>query len=111
MLLGLPAFRKARRAGCEEIMPNTRSAAKRMRSSQRKRARNRSVKSVLRTRERTFTAALAAGDREGSEAALRDLSSALDKAAKRGVIHANKADRKKSRLHSRLAGAGASAQA
>ena len=90
-------------------MPNTQSAAKRMRSSERKRLRNRSVKSLLRTRERVFDEALAAGDRERAAAALREFSSALDKAAKRGVIHANKADRKKSRSHHRFAGAPAPA--
>jgi small subunit ribosomal protein S20 len=86
-------------------MPNTRSAAKQLRSSERKRLRNRSVKSTIHTRERTFHEALAAGDVSRAEEALRVLSADLDRAANRGVIHPNKADRKKSRSHRRLVAA------
>ena len=60
------------------------------------------MKSKLRTLEKKFLAALDGGDRQNAEAALRGAVSALDKAAKGGVIHWAKADRKKSRLAAKL---------
>ena len=72
-----------------------------MRSSARKHAANKSVKSNLKTLEDSYLAALKK-DRAAAEKALGLISSALDKAAKRGVIHRGKADRKKSRLSVRL---------
>ena len=64
-------------------MPNTKSAIKRTRSTERKQQVNRAVKE---------------GNKDGATSALKDVSSAYDKAAKKGVIHRNKADNKKSRL-------------
>lgn len=73
-----------------------------MRSSIRKRTRNQSIKSRIRTLEKSFTTTVAAGEKEASQAAYRTVCSALDKAAKSGVIHWAKADRKKSRLAARI---------
>ena len=84
-------------------MPNTKSAERRMRNSARKRVRNRSVKSQLHTLEKNYLELIGAGKKDEAAAALRGLSSALDKAAKKGVVHSGKADRKKSRLSLRLA--------
>ena len=84
-------------------MPNTKSAARRVRNSARKRLQNRSVKSRLKTMERAYADALAGGKKEAASAAYRNLSSAFDKAAKSGVIHKSKASRKKSRLAATLA--------
>lgn len=84
-------------------MPNTKSAERRMRNSERKRLQNRSIKSRLKSLERAYTDAVADGKKEDANAAYRKLSSALDKAAKTGVIHKRKASRKKSRLSARLA--------
>jgi small subunit ribosomal protein S20 len=83
-------------------MPNTRSAAKQARGSLRKQARNKSVKSRLHTLERKFETLV--GEKKATEAAAayRDLTSALDKAAKVQVIHPNTASRKKSRLAAHL---------
>jgi small subunit ribosomal protein S20 len=78
-------------------MPNTKSAERRMRSSARKHRTNQSVKSRLKTLEDSYLAALKK-DRAEAEKALRNVSSALDKAAKTGVIHKGTASRKKSRL-------------
>ena len=72
-----------------------------MRNSARKQMGNKSVKSRLKTLEDNYLAALKK-DRAEAEAALRSISSALDKAAKTGVIHRGRADRKKSRLSIRL---------
>ena len=84
-------------------MPNTKSAERRMRNSTRKRTRNRSVKTRLKSLERLYVDALKGGKKDEANQAYRTLSSAFDKAAKSGVIHQAKADRKKSRLAVRLA--------
>ena len=84
-------------------MPNTKSAQRRMRNSARKQLQNRSIKSRLHTLERSYLKLLGAGKREDATKALRDVTSAFDKAAKSGVVHRATADRKKSRLALRLA--------
>ena len=83
-------------------MPNTKSAARRMRSNNRKRLQNRSVKSRLKSLERAYSLALKGGKKDEAGTAFRELTSAFDKAAKSGVIHKGKADRKKSRLATHL---------
>ena len=84
-------------------MPNTKSAERRMRSSARKQARNRSSKSRLHTLERNYLQLVGAGKKDEAAKALPTVNSAFDKAAKAGVIHRATADRKKSRLALRLA--------
>lgn len=79
-------------------MPNIKSAKRRMRSDAAKQARNRSVKTTLKTAERHLNDAIKEGNKETTQAALNAASSAFDKAAKLGVIHSAKANRKKSRL-------------
>ena len=79
-------------------MPNIKSAKRRMRSDQVKQARNRSVKTTLKTAERHLDDAIKDGNKEATALALNAAASAFDKAAKLGVIHSAKADRKKSRL-------------
>lgn len=84
-------------------MPNTKSAAKAQRNSGRKRLRNKSVKSALHTLQKRFLGLVGEGKKTEAAALLPQIASALDKAAKGGVIHGNKADRLKSRLSVRLA--------
>jgi small subunit ribosomal protein S20 len=84
-------------------MPITRSAAKRMVSSAWRRERNRAVKSAILTERNRFLAAADAGDRKKAEEAFRACCSVVDKAAKKGIIMARTANRKKSRLAARLA--------
>ena len=72
-----------------------------MRNSARKHMANKSVKSRLKTLEANYLAALKK-DKAEAEQALRSVSSALDKAAKNGVIHRGAASRKKSRLSVRM---------
>jgi small subunit ribosomal protein S20 len=83
-------------------MAKTRSAAKQARASLRRHAHNRSIKSKLHTLEGKFLAFVQGKRAAEAAAAFRELSSALDKAAKTRVIHRNKASRKKSRLAARL---------
>jgi small subunit ribosomal protein S20 len=80
----------------ENTMPNTKSAARRMRNSARKQARNAIVRTQLKTSEKKFRTALATP--ASSADALRAAISQLDKAVKKGVIKRGTADRKKSRL-------------
>jgi len=60
--------------------------------------RNRATKSALKTLIRRLREAIAAGEAEQAWTALKRVESALDKAAKRGILHRNTAARKKSRL-------------
>jgi small subunit ribosomal protein S20 len=83
-------------------MPNTKSAERRMRNSARKRLDNRSIKSRLHSLERQYLTLVGAGKKDEAAKALRDISSAFDKAAKKGTVHKSMADRKKSRLSLRL---------
>jgi small subunit ribosomal protein S20 len=87
-------------------MPNTKSAERRMRNSARKHSQNQGVKSRLHTLRRNYADLLGAGKKDDAAKALRTLSSALDKAAKHGVIHRAKANRTKSRLSISLHAAG-----
>lgn len=77
-------------------MANTRSAIKRVRSSERKRIRNRRVISATRTRTKKARADILSGT--PNEATLLQAISALDRAAAKGVIHKNNAARRKARL-------------
>ncbi len=82
-------------------MANIKSQIKRNRQNERRRLRNRAVRSELRTRIKAAEhAATAEGD---STQAIRQAISTIDRAASKGVIHANAASRKKSRLVKRLA--------
>ena len=92
-------------------MPNTKSAERRVRNSARKHQHNHSVKSELKTLEKRYLSSLAAGNQDQAGASLRTVTSALDKAAKTGIIHRATADRKKSRLTIRLNAAKAKAAA
>ena len=74
-----------------------------MRNSARKRLQNRSVKSRLHSLERGYLQLVSDGKKDDAAKALTTITSAIDKAAKTGVVHRATADRKKSRLALRLA--------
>ena len=76
----------------------TRSAAKAHRQSLKRRLRNRIVRSATKTIVKNAEATIAAGDPEAARLAVRAALSKLDRAAKKGVVHANAAARRKSRL-------------
>ena len=83
-------------------MANTQSAKKRVRASVRKRDRNRSTRSAVKTLvSRARRPALPEAASLTSEEVRRAIS-ALDKAAEKGVLHANNASRRKARLMSAL---------
>ncbi|GAA4475803.1 30S ribosomal protein S20 [Rhodococcus olei] len=79
-------------------MANIKSQVKRIRTNERQRLRNQSVKSSLRTAIRAFREAAAAGEKDKANELLVSASRKLDKAASKGVIHANQAANKKSAL-------------
>lgn len=79
-------------------MANHKSALKRIRSSERRRIRNRIIRGRARSFVKRTRQALEAGDLEAAREWLQQAVSALDKAAEKGVIHRNNAARRKSRL-------------
>ncbi|MDD5688398.1 MAG: 30S ribosomal protein S20 [Elusimicrobia bacterium] len=79
------------------------SALKEARKNQKRRLDNRSVKSQIRTMTKKFTVALAAKNINGAAELLKSLSSILDKASKKNIIHKKTASRKISRLSQRFA--------
>lgn len=82
-------------------MPTTKSAKKRLRQSLERRARNRSVKSSLKTHIKRVATAIASGDQAKVATEYRLTCKKLDQAAAAGVIHRNTAARHKSRLIAR----------
>jgi small subunit ribosomal protein S20 len=77
-------------------MANTKSAIKAARKSKRLRNRNQSVKTHLKTLHKKFEAAVKANDAAAAKTAGMAYVSAMDKASKSGVVHANAAARAKS---------------
>jgi small subunit ribosomal protein S20 len=81
---------------------NIKSQIKRNRQNEKRRLRNKSVKSALKTSVRKFNEAAAAGDLDKATSLLRDASRSLDKAVSKGVIHKNQAANRKSAIAKRL---------
>jgi small subunit ribosomal protein S20 len=81
---------------------NIKSQIKRIRTNERARLRNKAVKSSLKTSIRRFREAADGGNTDEATNLMRSASRALDKAASKGVIHANQAANKKSAMAKRL---------
>lgn len=79
-------------------MPNIKSAKKRLRQNVERRARNRSIRTAVRSQVRKVRQAVQAADVEKAEAEFRLAAKKLDRAGARSVIHRNAAARLKSRL-------------
>ncbi|WP_375501790.1 30S ribosomal protein S20 [uncultured Jatrophihabitans sp.] len=79
-------------------MANIKSQIKRIRTNELARQRNKAVKSALKTSIRQFRTAADSGDKAAATTALANASRQLDKAASKGVIHANQAANKKSAM-------------
>lgn len=86
-------------------MPNIKSVAKDVIRSRQRRDRNNATKSRIKTFVKKTQAAITAADAATIPALLSQTCSTVDKAAKRGIIHANAAGRRKSRLMKRAAAA------
>lgn len=76
-------------------MANTKSAAKSARQTVKRTQRNKSTLSGLKSGQKKFQSLIAEGKLDEAKAELAVISSKLDKAAKRGAIHKNAADRRK----------------
>ena len=83
-------------------MANIKSQIKRNRQNEKRRLRNKSVKSSLKTAIRKFNEATETGDTEKATELMRDASRKLDKAVSKGVIHENQAANRKSAIAKRL---------
>ena len=84
-------------------MANIKSQIKRNKQNEKARQRNQAVKSRLKTAVRKFRELSEAGDKDAAVAASRDAMRALDKAASKGVIHANQAANRKSSIAKKAA--------
>jgi small subunit ribosomal protein S20 len=85
---------------------NIKSQIKRNRQNEKRRMRNKSVKSSLKTAVRKFHEATASGDTEAAATLMRDASRKLDKAVSKGVIHKNQAANRKSAIARKLQSVG-----
>ena len=83
-------------------MPNHKSAEKRMRQNERRRAINRSNRTSMRTQVKKLRAALAAEDKSPLQETLAQTVSVIDKSVQKGVLHRNAAARYKARLTARV---------
>ncbi|MFQ5574525.1 MAG: 30S ribosomal protein S20 [Terriglobia bacterium] len=79
-------------------MPNIKSQVKRLRQAEKRRLRNKSASSAVRTKMAGFNQAVEKKDKKDAEARSTDLIRSLDKAAAKGIIHRNQASNKKSKI-------------
>jgi small subunit ribosomal protein S20 len=83
-------------------LANIKSAKKRARQAEGRRKHNASRRSMMRTYMKKVIAAIEAGDKTAAQAAFVTATSVLDNAAGKGLIHANKAARHKSRYNAKI---------
>ena len=84
----------------KEVNPlaNIKSAKKRVLTSEKRAARNKSIRSKVKTYTKKVEKAVAAGDKTAAEAVLREAISVIENAGSKGVYHKNNVSRKVSRL-------------
>jgi small subunit ribosomal protein S20 len=82
---------------------NIKSQIKRNKQNEKRRLRNKAVKSSLKTAIRKFNETAGSGDVDGATVLMRDAARKLDQAAGKGVIHKNQAANRKSAIAKRLA--------
>jgi len=85
---------------------NIKSAQKRARQSEKNRAHNMALRSRMRTAMKKVLKAISQGDRDEAQTAYRNAVPLIDGMVTKGLIHANKAARHKSRLNARVRGLG-----
>ncbi|MFN2479466.1 MAG: 30S ribosomal protein S20 [Pseudonocardiaceae bacterium] len=83
-------------------MANIKSQLKRIRTNEKARLRNKSIKSSLKTAIRRFREAAASGEKDRALGELQTASRQLDKAVSKGVIHRNQAANRKSAMATRV---------
>mgnify|MGYP002885376293 CR=1 FL=1 len=85
-----------------DVLANSRQSRKRARQSEKRRGHNASLRSLVRTRLKQVSAAIATGNAEEAKTAYATAVPVLDRMADKGIIHSNKAARHKSRLNSQI---------
>jgi small subunit ribosomal protein S20 len=85
-------------------MANIKSAKKRARQADIRRAHNMSLRTEVRTAIKNVTKAVAAGNKDNAAKVLRDSQRVIDRIVAKGVLHRNAGDRHKSRLAHALKG-------
>jgi small subunit ribosomal protein S20 len=83
-------------------LPHSKSAQKEVRASKKRQLRNKSLRSLCKTKITKAEKLIFSGALEPGQDAVKDAVSSLDKAAEKGVIHPNNAARRKSRLMGKL---------
>ena len=83
-------------------MARSKSSQKQVRVSEKRRLRNKSIRSLCKTNITKAEKLIFLGERESAQSAVVDAIGSLDKAAEKGIIHSNNAARRKSRLMKKL---------
>ncbi len=83
-------------------MPVTKSAQKQVRVTERRRLRNKSVRSLCKTNVTKAERLIFSGEIESAQQAVVSAISALDRAAEKGMLHPNNTARRKARLMKKL---------
>ena len=83
-------------------MANSAQARKRVRQAEKARRHNASRRSMMRTQLKKVVYAIDAGDKEAATVAYKAAVPVIDRMANKGLIHANKAARHKSRLNAQI---------
>lgn len=83
-------------------MANSAQARKRVRQAEKCRSLNASHRSMMRTQIKKVLNAITAGDKDAATAAYQSAVPVIDRMAGKGLIHANKAARHKSRLNTAI---------
>lgn len=84
-------------------MPNTESAKKRLRQTEKRTLANKQLRSAMRTHQKRLLELIEAGDKAGAAQELTIVQHHFDKAAKQHIIHRNTAANQKSRLARKVA--------
>jgi small subunit ribosomal protein S20 len=85
-------------------LANIKSAMKRARQAERRRSQNKTLRSRVRTQIKKVLTAIKNGDRKSAEASFKEAVPVIDSMVNKGILHANKAARHKSRLNQRIRG-------
>jgi small subunit ribosomal protein S20 len=104
VMVSAPAVPRLALGGLLQSLPmaNIQSQVKRNRQNERRRVRNKAVRSRLKTDVKQTLESAEQGDLEAARAAYRETARELDKAASKGMVHPRTAARRKSRLAKRL---------
>lgn len=83
-------------------MANTPQARKRVRQSEKRRLHNAGIRATMRTHIKKVIKAIASGDKAQAQAAYQAAVPVIDRTARKGLVHANKAARHKSHLNQHI---------